>query len=195
MNVSDAVHCSGCGRDLGLEPIPRDGPLECTVCRVPMAALDCGPGLLHDCGRCGGQFVEHAALRDLLERHDQLDIPRVRPAPVPRPAVEQVRYVACPVCRTLMNRKNYGAGSGVVVDVCSKHGTWFDTGELPRVLAFVESGGLTRARRAREQEALRLSHERAVEATTRPMLDPDDSARTKESMLADLLHDLFGGWF
>ena len=35
------------------------------------------------------------------------------------------------------------AESGVVVDVCSAHGTWFDEGELPRVLAFVESYGHT----------------------------------------------------
>jgi Zn-finger nucleic acid-binding protein len=52
-----------------------------------------------------------------------------------------------------MNRKNFGGESGVVVDVCSKHGTWFEEGELPQVLAFVESGGLALARaRQRDRE-------------------------------------------
>jgi Zn-finger nucleic acid-binding protein len=45
-----------------------------------------------------------------------------------------------------MNRKNFAEVSGVIVDVCKKHGTWFDLGELPRVLAFVAAGGLERSR-------------------------------------------------
>jgi Zn-finger nucleic acid-binding protein len=109
-----------------------------------MAVLDCGPGVLHDCARCGGQFVEVAALRDLLEKHDQVEL-----VPFSRASVRvepRVHYVACPVCKALMNRHNFGATSGVIVDVCKKHGTWFDAGELPRVLAFVENGGLGRKR-------------------------------------------------
>lgn len=45
-----------------------------------------------------------------------------------------------------MHRKNFGGRSGVIVDVCTSHGTWFDAEELPRVLAFVEAGGLERVR-------------------------------------------------
>jgi hypothetical protein len=51
-----------------------------------------------------------------------------------------------------MNRRNFGGSSGVIVDVCSSHGLWFDLGELPRVLSFVEAGGLARAK-LREAEA------------------------------------------
>jgi Zn-finger nucleic acid-binding protein len=46
-----------------------------------------------------------------------------------------------------MQRRNFGKTSGVIVDVCAQHGTWFDPGELSRVLAFVEAGGLAEARR------------------------------------------------
>ncbi len=156
MNTTEAMHCSGCGRELGLEPIPRAGSLQCPDCRRAMAALDCGPGTLHDCERCGGQFLEHAALRELIERHDRLDAGLVQPHARPARA-DRVRYVACPACGSMMNRRNFGGSSGVVVDVCAKHGTWFDPGELPRVLAFVESGGLTRARaKAREREEAEL---------------------------------------
>jgi hypothetical protein len=52
-----------------------------------------------------------------------------------------------------MNRKNFAQSSGVVLDVCAKHGVWLDRGELERVLGFVAGGGLARAR-AREQERL-----------------------------------------
>jgi Zn-finger nucleic acid-binding protein len=61
-----------------------------------------------------------------------------------------------------MNRKNFGGMSGVVVDVCKKHGTWFDEGELPRVLEFVASGGLERAKRREDEEASRLRRDAAV---------------------------------
>jgi Zn-finger nucleic acid-binding protein len=193
MNVAEAVHCSGCGRDLGLEPIARRGFLECSICHIAMSAFDCGPGALHDCARCGAQFVEHAALRDLLERHDSFDIPIARPsAAVGRPP-GPVRYLACPVCHAMMNRNNFGAGSGVVVDVCAKHGTWFDPGELPHVLAFVESGGLAKMRRRNAEQAARLARERAAHATIEVMRDLDAPAYAKESIVMDLLGELFKG--
>ena len=53
----------------------------------------------------------------------------------------------------MMNRTNYALGSGVVVDTCRDHGAWFDAGELSRIIAFIEGGGLERARR-REVESL-----------------------------------------
>jgi hypothetical protein len=41
-----------------------------------------------------------------------------------------------------MVRKNFGHTSGVIVDWCGAHGTWFDADELERVAAFVAAGGL-----------------------------------------------------
>jgi len=195
MNAADAGHCSGCGRDLGLEPIARDGALQCPDCRVAMSAFDCGPGALHDCGRCGGQFAEHAALRDLIERHDRLDV-GVRGRAITWRPESRVRYVACPVCASMMNRRNFGGGSGVIVDVCAKHGTWFDAGELPRVLSFVESGGLTRIRRRNEEERERLAHERVSKGVGSEALriaaDRDEPAMSARDIITDLLRDLFG---
>jgi Zn-finger nucleic acid-binding protein len=198
MNTPDAAHCSGCGRDLGLEPIPLDDALACPDCREPMTALECGPGKVHDCGRCGAQFLEHTALRDLVERHDRLDVGLPRPHPAPGAVVTRVRYVACPVCHSMMNRRNFGGGSGVIVDVCTKHGTWFDAGELPRVLAFVESGGLARARaKAQELERERVSRERVAEAagpvTMRSLREPGGEA-SFGSIVVDLLTELFAGF-
>jgi len=192
MTVPEAAHCSGCGRDLGLEPIPRGDALECAACRAPMSAFDCGPGALHDCGRCGAQFVEHAALRFMLERHDELEIPVARPPPVAWQTGISVRYLPCPVCHAMMNRKSFGAGSGVIVDVCSKHGTWFDAGELPRVLAFVESGGLARVRRRNAEEAERLARERAALAAVHALHGADALPFAQDSTILDFLHDLFG---
>ena len=85
-----------------------------------------------------------------------------------RPAAREttVRYISCPTCGKSMNRQAFGRISGVVVDVCRDHGVWFDPGELSEVLAFIERGGLTRAREREAQEladaARALRAQRAV---------------------------------
>jgi Zn-finger nucleic acid-binding protein len=152
MNIPEAVHCSGCGRRLGLEPVGDVDQLKCPHCRTDFVAFAGGPGLLHDCPSCGGQFVEHALLRDLLERRELYGQVAPRPVRPNNPTTQPVRYLPCPACGSLMNRRNFGRTSGVIVDICHQHGIWFDAGELPRVLAFVEAGGLERARIRTEEE-------------------------------------------
>ena len=66
---------------------------------------------------------------------------------------DKVRYVPCPECKQLMNRINFARCSGVVVDICKGHGTWFDREELSRIVEFIRGGGLD-ASRAREKAAL-----------------------------------------
>jgi Zn-finger nucleic acid-binding protein len=141
MNSSRALHCAACGRALGLEPAFNDDERVCPKCKRPLVRFQGNGGVLFDCADCGGQFVEHGLLASLLEAREitgNLLPRRVRKGKL---EVGAVRYVPCPSCHSLMNRKNFGGASGVVVDVCSTHGTWFDEGELPAVLAFVESGG------------------------------------------------------
>ncbi|HLK40982.1 MAG TPA: zf-TFIIB domain-containing protein [Polyangiaceae bacterium] len=195
MNAPDSAYCSGCGRDLGLEPIPRPGTLSCPDCRETMSGLDCGPGVVHDCGRCGGQFVDNAGLRDLVERHDRLDVGLGGRQGARAPVETWVRYLRCPVCASMMNRRNFAGASGVVVDVCAKHGTWFDAGELPRILTFVEAGGLTRARaRAAEQQRVEAVRERMGDTSKSYALPhPDDASGVLSvgSALVDFLRELF----
>ena len=74
-------------------------------------------------------------------------------------AVQTVRYVPCPTCAKLMNRVNFGKQSGIILDCCAAHGTWFDADELRRVVEFVRDGGLDRAR---THERLRLAEERRL---------------------------------
>jgi Zn-finger nucleic acid-binding protein len=63
------------------------------------------------------------------------------------------RYRRCPACAKMMSRVNLAKISGVIVDRCSQHGTFFDLDELHALVRFLEQGGLDRAR-AREREAL-----------------------------------------
>ncbi len=151
MNAARSVHCTGCGRELGLEPVGDGDERPCPSCKKPLDRFAGTGGVLLDCASCGGQFVEHELLRSLLESREVTGLAVTQRVRKDALALSPVRYLPCPSCASLMNRKNFGGESGVVVDVCSQHGTWFDIGELPRVLAFVSSGGLGLAR-ARQRE-------------------------------------------
>lgn len=41
-----------------------------------------------------------------------------------------------------MTRMNFGRRSGIIVDTCREHGTWFDGGEREAVMEFVRAGGI-----------------------------------------------------
>lgn len=190
MNVPEDALCTGCGQPLGLEPVGEPSGLACSRCHQAFARFRGARGSLYDCDACGGQFVEHALLSDLLEQHDLYGsaAPRrpkrfmLQPGPL--------AYLACPVCRTPMNRKNFGRSSGVIIDICSAHGTWFDSGELPHVLAFVESGGLAAARRLEQEEQHRARVQKRVsdaEATFKPLSAPVRT-QTDVVLLGALVH-------
>lgn len=66
---------------------------------------------------------------------------------------KRVTYVPCPECGELMNRVNFARCSGIIVDVCKGHGTWFDRDEMHQIVEFIHSGGLE-ASRVREKQEL-----------------------------------------
>jgi Zn-finger nucleic acid-binding protein len=167
LNPAEALHCSGCGRELGLEPLPSGATaLECPACRRSFSTYGGHGGTLGECEACGGQFIEHALLEELLERREvHRPVTRARARPE-NPLAKPVRYLKCPSCQDMMNRNNFGGTSGIVVDVCSRHGVWFEAGELPRVLAFVQAGGLERARAHKQAERTARERERRIETAT-----------------------------
>ena len=132
-----------------MELIPLASELRCPDCSLPLKSFSAGGGTLFSCERCGGQLVSHELLRALLEERQVLGN-AVPSATVPRsnPLLKPVRYRPCPQCAQLMNRKNFGSTSGIVIEVGTIHGLFFDGGELLRVLTFVKRGGLRKARAA-----------------------------------------------
>ncbi|MBX3202914.1 MAG: zf-TFIIB domain-containing protein [Labilithrix sp.] len=147
--------CGRCRRPLELEAALDVTDAPCPRCTSPLEAAG-GAGewvdaRLHECPRCGGMFVPRDALADILCRAEQGG-PLAALPERGIGALEQVRYIPCPLCRSSMNRMNFGKVSGVIVDVCRAHGTWFDGGELTRVVAFAASGGLGRTREREERE-------------------------------------------
>jgi Zn-finger nucleic acid-binding protein len=109
------------------------------------------------CDACHGVFVDYAVLAASVDAERPVDSPApVAPspsAPSSRPLgassrspagsrrrLGDARYGWCPHCGQVMTPMVFGQRSGIVVDVCREHGTWFDRGELDAVLAFVRAG-------------------------------------------------------
>lgn len=95
------------------------------------------------CTACGGTFLDHETFR--AEMTDALQRQAAAQGPKPArqsPRESSVRYVKCPHCQQLMNRLNFGKTSGILVDACKAHGTWFDRGELDDIVAAVEHGAV-----------------------------------------------------
>lgn len=145
--------CGHCAATLGLEahvgPMGIRCPrcLDTELCGVRLDAHDLG-----ECTGCGGLFVEHEVLERATRAADGRRGVRLRAVTASKtaapaaPKTDASFYLPCPRCASTMNRKNFGRFSGVVVDVCQKHGVWLDRNEIERVIEFVESGGLERAR-------------------------------------------------
>ena len=124
-------------------------------------------------------MVDVEMMTRIAETHDKSTALRLA---LPQRVVSKetdVRYLACPVCKKSMNRRQFGRISGVVVDVCKQDGVWFDPGELSTVLAFISRGGLEEARKLELDElheSKRASHAAALQAAaTQAGHDPGDA--------------------
>lgn len=157
LNPREADRCTRCGALLPKEALAAGAAGSCPDCRVDLVPRAFGAVGYTECPRCGGLLLSRASVdavaADAATRsHVRLEKPpEIRPLGTPLPPV---RYRHCPSCGKLMNRQNYAGGSGVIVDSCRDHGTWFDRGELTAIVDFLESGGWERVKK-RERERLR----------------------------------------
>ncbi|HUJ58973.1 MAG TPA: zf-TFIIB domain-containing protein [Kofleriaceae bacterium] len=194
-------HCPSCGAELGVAADGATLPDQpCPRCETTLRARLVGEIVIDECGTCQGLFLDHVAIRRVIEdrrqaRADALlgALPHAEVHAMVRPGERM--YLKCPVCHVVMNRKLFAAGTGVIVDVCRTHGTFFDAGELPAVIEFVMKGGLEAAQRkdlARERE--RLDRDRAAAQIAAHDSARFDAVRTvnRGGALVDLLFSLFG---
>lgn len=163
--------CARCGAEARREVLEDETPLDCPRCREDMQALKLGATTARECNACGGLWLDPDSLQALSDgREERSGVVSALAARVPTAAIppDIIKYVPCPRCERLMNRKNFAQSSGVVLDVCARHGVWLDRGELERVLGFVSGGGLARSR-ARERERLIEEQRRlvALQSSTR----------------------------
>jgi Zn-finger nucleic acid-binding protein len=157
LNPHDALKCTRCGADLPSETLSATAAgRPCPDCRVPLVARTTGVLGYAECTRCGGLFLGSEAFGRVVEGAEARATARAVEGEKP-PEAERIptrfHYRKCPHCGELMTRRNYGGGSGVILDVCGKHGVFLDRGELTGIVDFLEKGGWERLKK-RERERL-----------------------------------------
>jgi len=113
-----------------------------------------------ECPRCAGLWLGRDAFRSVADRaRDEsvadpaMLIGESVPSPSDSPTgANDAFYRQCPECRSMMNRRNFGRRSGVVIDTCKEHGMWFDAQELSSILRWIRQGGETRAEKRLQGE-------------------------------------------
>ena len=211
-----AKFCHHCATALVPEPLARDETgLTCPVCGPERRLNDrrIGDVAVLECDRCAGLWLGTEPFKRLAERASREAFPidrlvtsdRTEPSgPVESgpSAGKGWRYRKCPVCEKMMNRRNYGRSSGVIIDVCRDHGIWFDADELPRILAWIRSGKKAEAEKQRADQAAREERikRRIAEATDRGPLTRAGWSRygryrgssSAGSFLEEIIEGLFG---
>jgi Zn-finger nucleic acid-binding protein len=130
-----------------------------------MSFVTIGTTAVLECERCLGLWLDVSSFEKVCADREQqsavLGVASIAPTHVVR-ETSKVNYVPCPQCSQLMNRINFARCSGVIVDFCKGHGTWFDRDELSRIVAFIRQGGLE-ASRARDKAEIREERRRLWE--------------------------------
>ena len=172
--IKGAKFCSACGVAIRPQLIKKRSRSErCPRCEGDLAVCEIEGGSFTECVGCGGVWLEERAFERLSlqteeqsavasyfeQRHDKTQaLPND-----PRVHEKNFKYLSCPMCQTIMHRKNFALASGVIIDWCKGHGYWFDTHELERIVNFIGEGGLEKARR-RQIERSKQEEQRAKES-------------------------------
>lgn len=139
-----------------------------------MYSVTIGATAVRECRKCEGLWLDVRSFEKICADREQQSAVLGAASPAPthavHDAVSKVSYVPCPECAQLMNRINFARCSGVIVDVCRGHGTWFDRDELSRIVEFIRGGGLEASRekeKANLEEARRQLEAERMLAPTR----------------------------
>ena len=125
-----------------------------------MISVTIGATPMFECEKCFGLWLDVASFEKICSDREQQSavLGMASHAATAANATSKVSYVPCPECAQLMNRMNFARCSGVIVDICKQHGTWFDCDELSRIVEFISDGGLNTAR---AKERIQIDEERA----------------------------------
>src|SRR2546421_3761075 len=167
--------CPRCGAKTTQAETVEAAARRCPRCRVEMEAIAVGSASLRECARCDGMWVDVDSFEKIVEERDEQASVLGTASHVPKQTgasaePNKVRYVPCPECNQLMNRVNFAHCSGVVVDVCKGHGTWFDRDELQQIVEFIRGGGLD-ASRAKEKFEIEEGRQRLRQEQLAARLD------------------------
>jgi Zn-finger nucleic acid-binding protein len=165
--VDKTKKCDYCSRDINVHyticPLCggrlRDKceqlPPVCPRCRTPLEVHMAAKEEYDLCPSCSGMWLDRGEFRGITSEYDVYRKEEVNGEYLKSPARDPVEYIPCVRCGKMMNRKNFGKISGVIIDECGRHGVWLDPGELEKIRHFIADGGLEQAQ-DREIEKTRM---------------------------------------
>ncbi len=151
--------CGHCGERASTVDLVEDEKAgDCPRCKQRLQSLKLDTTSIRECLKCGGFWASIETFEDVCADKDQQSavLNFISAHPIASP-IAPIKYVPCPDCEQLMNRSNFARSSGVIIDLCKQHGVWFDRDELPKIIEFIDGGGLARSR---EKEKIALQEER-----------------------------------
>jgi len=187
------LHCPHCGAEASNSEPQKADAFNCPRCEVNLSPIGVGKHILQVCAQCGGIWADKNAFQGICTHEEDQEAvlgfqSNASPAPV-QASKPRRAYIPCPKCGKLMNQKNFSGSSGVILDWCRDHGSWFDKDELRKIVAFIKDGGL---RKARERELANLQERESrlrtqeFQLSTLSRLD-SDSARLELQQSGDSL--------
>jgi Zn-finger nucleic acid-binding protein len=140
--------------------------LACPRCSQWLAAFEMRTGTIRTCG-CGQWLDNDAAHRLVLAELPDAAHDLLRPSGPP-PPIDPAQALACPECQAALvgyTTKEEMFGVAVSLDVCPRHGTWFDAGEAWTLFqsVAVKRGALDYELRTALREAAWAKHEEAFQ--------------------------------
>lgn len=162
---SKANFCHSCSTPIVADDDFESTDMPCPSCddsRLHSRKMANQPFTLKECNQCAGLWISIDVFNH-LEQQAQLQaasgiqnrVHDKKPHQVNPDSINPKNYYRkCPTCNQIMNRKNYAGDSGIVVDVCSKHGMWFDIHELDQILKFIRDGRLLKSQQKSARKAI-----------------------------------------
>ncbi|HSF42918.1 MAG TPA: zf-TFIIB domain-containing protein [Thermoanaerobaculia bacterium] len=205
--VSGKAHfCHSCGTPVLVRQAAAAGcELPCPSCadgrRLGSRQLGATNVAMFECDTCGGIWIEKEVFEILAERARAQSLPDLDLRPAERKSAGGAPqkgpfYRPCVVCKATMNRRNWGKRSGIILDVCQKHGVWFDLHELEDLLRFLRTDAGRQSQNAAEAERAAL-RQLAIQGSLRSFGAPAPSSpgslagALAAGFLAGVLGDLF----
>jgi Zn-finger nucleic acid-binding protein len=156
-------HCPRCGSAAARRSEVELAARKCPRCKLDMQRVTIGSTTVRECADCLGLWLDVSSFEKICADREEQAAVLGSASPAPERLTIQtsarISYAPCPECAQLMNRINFARCSGVIVDICKGHGTWFDRDELSRIVEFIRGGGLETSR-SREKAELEEARQR-----------------------------------
>lgn len=120
----------------------------CPRCESLLKIIDLAGFSVSNCPECKGLFIPPETFEMMQDSSKRVIETVARQGKRQYELDYKVVYLPCPICGKFMTRRNFAATSGIIIDVCSEHGIWFDKGEMEKIMDFVAKGGIQKARKA-----------------------------------------------